>query len=103
MAHTTNQSSPPFRFSTFDVTPQVFYEGRTVLGLVNLKPIVPLHSLIIPREPYERLQQVPKSVLHELFEATQKVSTKLQELVGASSCTVSIQDGKDAVSSCTAS
>lgn len=85
-------------FHTFDVGSQVFFERRHTLGIVNLKPIVPLHVLIIPRQRHQRLRDVPKDELRELFESVQEVSSRVQDLLGASACTVSIQDGADAVS-----
>ncbi|UZJ53393.1 hypothetical protein CBS101457_002713 [Exobasidium rhododendri] len=84
------------RFHNFDVSSQVFLEGKYTIGIVNLKPIVPLHVLIIPRKEYKRLGDVPREELHDLFDNVQYVSSKTQELVGASACTVSIQDGADA-------
>lgn len=85
-------------FHTFDVSSQVFLEKQHTLGIVNLKPIVPLHVLLIPRQPHKRLADVPREELNELFESVQTVSSKVQELVGGTACTVSIQDGPDAVS-----
>lgn len=85
------------RFATFDVSRQVFLQQTFTLGIVNLKPIVPLHVLLITRKPYQRLREVPKAELHELFDAVQDVSTVVQDLTGGTSCTVSIQDGKEAV------
>lgn len=84
-------------FHTFDVSSQVFLEKQHTLGIVNLKPIVPLHVLLIPRQPYKRLADVPRIELNELFESVQTVSSKMQDLVGGTACTVSIQDGPDAV------
>jgi hypothetical protein len=86
------------RFSDFDVSSQVFLERKHTFGIVNLKPIVPLHVLLIPRKEYKRLGDVPKEELNELFESVQYVSGKVQELVGGSACTIGIQDGADAVS-----
>jgi bis(5'-adenosyl)-triphosphatase len=54
--------------------------------------------LVIPRKPYARLADLPREEVSELFESVQTISSKVQELVKASACTISIQDGADAVS-----
>jgi hypothetical protein len=95
---TSSYAMSEARFHTFDVSSQVFLEKKHTLGIVNLKPIVPLHVLIIPRKKHKRLGDVPPEELKELFENVQHVSSKVQELIGATACTVSIQDGADAVS-----
>lgn len=92
---------PPLRFHTFDVGSQVFVERPHTLALVNLKPIVPLHTLVIPRTPYKRLTDIPRGgpALHELFDTVQDIVQMCQSLTGAPACTVAIQDGAEAVSS----
>jgi diadenosine tetraphosphate (Ap4A) HIT family hydrolase len=41
-------------FAQFVVTKQVFYTSRLCAALVNLKPILPGHSLVIPRRVVPR-------------------------------------------------
>jgi hypothetical protein len=96
---TSTITMSPALFHNFDVTSQVFFEKPNTLAIVNLKPIVPLHVLVIPRKLYPRLADLPGIDLNELFESVQTISSKIQELVQATACTISIQDGADAVSS----
>ncbi len=88
----------PTFFHTFDVTSQVFFERPNTFAICNLKPIVPLHVLVVPRKRHARFSDLPKEEVNELFESVQTISNKVQELVQASACTISIQDGADAVS-----
>ena len=41
-------------FAQFVVTTQVFYTSKLCAALVNLKPILPGHSLVIPRRVVAR-------------------------------------------------
>src|ERR1700738_292577 len=46
--------SQPIQFAQFVVTTQVFYTTKLSAALVNLKPILPGHSLVIPRRVVPR-------------------------------------------------
>lgn len=95
---TSISSKPdPKLFSKFDVSDQVFYESENSLGIVNLKPIVNGHVLIIPkRNSIQRLNQLKEIELIDLFKSVQIVSKKLESIYQCNSLTVSIQDGPDA-------
>ena len=45
-------------FAQFAVSTQVFYVTRLSAALVNLKPIVPGHSLVIPRRVVPRMMEL---------------------------------------------
>lgn len=92
----SRSSVDPIKFHRFDVSNQVFLQRKNTIGIVNLMPIAPLHVLLIPRIQYHRLAQVPKDELNDLFDAVQDVSTLLQSLTNSPSCTIAIQDGKEA-------
>jgi bis(5'-adenosyl)-triphosphatase len=47
-------TSQVIQFAQFIVTGQVFYTTRLSAALVNLKPILPGHSLVIPRRVVPR-------------------------------------------------
>jgi bis(5'-adenosyl)-triphosphatase len=124
------------RFADFDVTDQVFLRTEHVVGIVNLKPIVPFRELpisgddclcscsslvpltrrcfaahfpllapscctsdvlLIPPSPsITRLSLLPTASLAPFFRAVQLVTSRLEEVTGASSTNVAIQDGKEA-------
>jgi bis(5'-adenosyl)-triphosphatase len=47
-------SSQAIHFAQFVVTAQVFYSTKLCAAMVNLKPILPGHSLVIPRRVVPR-------------------------------------------------
>lgn len=75
---------------------QVFYRTPLSLAIVNLKPIVPGHVLVIPQRRVERLADLSKEEVGDLFETTQRVGSVVEQVYGGSSLTVSLQDGKEA-------
>lgn len=107
------------KFAQFDVAEQVFLERDSVLGIVNLMPIVPgrecwrsarfltkrkerLYSsshafqtrpdvLIIPRTPHKRFSNLSPEEVAAVFQTVQETSNVLEKAFGADAMTVSIQ------------
>ena len=75
---------------------QVFYHSEHVLGIVNLKPLVPGHVLIIPKRVVNRIADLSPSELQDLFSTVQIVGPTLEKHFGASALNIAIQDGKEA-------
>ncbi|CAO1615120.1 unnamed protein product [Sympodiomycopsis kandeliae] len=97
MSTTAATNHDRVKFSTFDVTDQVFLRNEHVIGIVNLKPIVPCHVLLIPPNPsVKRLSQLPSESLHTFLSTIQTVVSTLEHLLGCTSTTISIQDGAEA-------
>lgn len=96
--HETVPAIPSVRFSTFDVTEQTFYvsSDSTCAAIVNLKPIVPGHVLVITRTLYRKLSEVPADVLATLFRSVQEVAKGIERIFDADAVTISIQDGEAA-------
>lgn len=104
MAPTATEPSKPaapapkrrVHFSKFDVTDQTFYETESVAAIVNLKPIVPGHVLVIPQTPYKRLTDVPDAEVGAMFTAAKRIGGVLERVFGGDALTVSVQDGASA-------
>ncbi|KAF7304287.1 HIT domain-containing protein [Mycena chlorophos] len=84
-------------FSTIEVTKQAFYRSSLSYAIVNLKPIVPGHVLVVPTRPVPRIADldgaVPESELTSLMRAVQRVGSVVERAYGASALTVACQDG----------
>ena len=93
-----NAATTTHKFASFNVNDQVFYRSQDgeCLAIVNLKPIVPGHALVIPSHPYHRLSDIPPETAANLFKAVQQVSAGLEKAFQADALTVSIQDGEHA-------
>ncbi|KAE9118676.1 hypothetical protein PF010_g8126 [Phytophthora fragariae] len=75
---------------------QVFYESASSFALVNLKPIVPGHVLVVPKRPVARFEMLDVDEVSDLWTTAQRVGKQVERRYGASSLTFAIQDGKEA-------
>ncbi|KAI0670093.1 HIT-like domain-containing protein [Trametes maxima] len=85
-------------FSSFDVTRQAFYRSRLTAAIVNLKPIVPGHVLVIPMATriVPRLADLKHDELTALMTSVQHVAKVIERVYGADGLTIACQDGKAA-------
>ncbi|KAH6918322.1 diadenosine 5',5'''-P1,P4-tetraphosphate asymmetrical hydrolase [Coprinopsis sp. MPI-PUGE-AT-0042] len=88
--------SPALFFSTFEVTSQAFYRTALSAAIVNLKPIVPGHVLVIPSRPVPRLADLDDTELGALMRSVNRVGKVIERVYGADSLTIGCQDGKAA-------
>ncbi|KAF8899141.1 HIT-like domain-containing protein [Infundibulicybe gibba] len=84
-------------FSTIEVTRQAFYRSSLSYAIVNLKPIVPGHVLVVPVRPVARLSELMvQTELSSLMHSVQRVGKIVERAYGADGLTVACQDGKAA-------
>lgn len=58
---------------------KIIYENEDILAFLDIYPISEGHTIIIPKNHYETLQEIPSNVLYKVFEVVKKLSLKLQE------------------------
>jgi len=80
-------------FSTIEVTRQVFFRSPLSFAIVNLKPIVPGHVLVIPTRPVRRITDLKTDELASLMSSVQSVGRVIERAYGADALTVACQDG----------
>ncbi|KAJ7078506.1 diadenosine hydrolase [Mycena epipterygia] len=83
-------------FSTIEVTRQAFFRSSLSYAIVNLKPIVPGHVLVLPTRHVSRLADLSVPELTSLMSAVQQVGSVIERAYGADGLTVACQDGKAA-------
>ncbi|KAJ1302693.1 hypothetical protein OPQ81_003009 [Rhizoctonia solani] len=80
-------------FSLFDVTRQVFVQSELSFGIVNLKPIVPGHVLVVPYRVVPRLSNLTPEEIADVFSMVQRVGNVVQKHYEAEGLTIACQDG----------
>jgi len=83
-------------FSTIDVTRQCFYRSSLSYAIVNLKPIVAGHVLVIPQRPAPRLGDLNDQELSSLMLSVRHVGNVIERAYSADALTIACQDGKAA-------
>lgn len=84
------------RFPFGQVNPklsQIFYSSKLSRCLVNLKPVVPGHVLIIPVRVVQRFKDLTSEEVTDLWLTAQKVGVSLEKHYNASAMSFIIQDG----------
>ena len=76
-----------------DVPGHVVHETGTVAAFLDANPLTPGHTLVVPKEPYTRLRDVPPDVSADVFEAVRTLSPAIEDAVDADATTVGINDG----------
>lgn len=75
---------------------EAFYLTPLTIAIVNLKPILPGHCLILPRRVTPRFKDLTPAEVSDLWQTVHKLATPLQHHFGADALTLAIQDGVDA-------
>lgn len=87
----------PVYFSKYVVTPQVFFKTKYTYALVNLKPLVPGHVLIVPlRNQVVRLSDLTHEESVDYFNTLQVIQKFITWQYKADSLNIAIQDGPEA-------
>lgn len=84
------------KFFKWVVTKQVFYKSKHTFALVNLKPLVPGHVLVVPlRNSTLRLADLTPEESVDYFQVVQLVHRFIKKTYNADALNVAIQDGPE--------
>jgi bis(5'-adenosyl)-triphosphatase len=84
-------------FGPWQIQPsQVFYESNLSLGIVNLKPLVPGHVLVIPKRVVARFADLTPNEVSDIYAQVHRISPVLERHYGCSAANIAMQDGSDA-------
>lgn len=72
------------------------YEDETTIAFLDVNPLAPGHTLVVPKEHYETMSDLPVDVAGDLFETARRVTPAAQDAVGANAATVGVNNGEDA-------
>ena len=75
---------------------QIFYKTDHSLALVNIRPVLPGHALIIPRRRVSRFTNLIQDEVSDLWNTARKIGAVLEKHFQATSLTMTIQDGPEA-------
>ena len=61
-----------------EATAHVVLEEESVIGFLDRSPVFPGHALVVPREHFETLTDLPPADIPRLFEAVQRVARAVE-------------------------
>lgn len=74
----------------------ICYEDATAIAFLDIQPVNPGHVLVVPREHYEVLQDIPNDVGAHLYQVAAKLIPTVQTASGASDMNIVVNSGQAA-------
>lgn len=69
------------------------YENDKSIAFLDIRPVNPGHTLIVPKEHYENFLDAPSEVLAAMMDATQKVAKAVLLATGDNSFNLGVNNG----------
>jgi histidine triad (HIT) family protein len=73
---------------------EIVYEDDEVLAFLDIHPMNPGHTLVIPKRHVERLSELPDATARALFSAARRVGLAAQAALGAAGLNLGLNDGR---------
>src|SRR5689334_3310258 len=80
------------RIAAREVAAPVVFEDEYTIVFLDHRPVFPGHCLVVPRQHYETLTDLPDAVVSPLFTLTRSVSRAVEEALGADGSFVAINN-----------
>ena len=75
-----------------EIPAKILYEDEDTISFLDAFPVAKGHTLVIPKEHHEKIQDLPSSVNQKLFSTVHKIIEKVDSLQG--STLVAVHNGK---------
>jgi histidine triad (HIT) family protein len=79
-----------------EVSASRIYEDERVMAFLDIRPLNEGHTLVIPKEHYETIYNVPEEEIGHLFKIVRRVATAVKKAVNAEGITISQHNEKAA-------
>ena len=74
----------------------VCYDDGRAIAFMDIQPVNPGHVLVVPREHYESLLDVPREVAMHLFDVGMRLAPVIQRICGCSDMNLVVNSGEAA-------
>ena len=71
---------------------QVVFDGKETLAFLDRRPLFPGHCLVVPKEHYATLLDLPEALLRPLFSVAQLLARALEQGLGAEGSFVAVNN-----------
>ena len=76
-----------------EIPAKILYEDEDTIAFLDAFPVAKGHTLVIPKQHYAKIQDLPSEINEKLFNTVHKLIPKVDSLQG--STLVAIHNGKD--------
>lgn len=77
-----------------EIPARKFYEDDSSLAFLDIAPVVLGHSLVIPKNHYSNIYDIPEGELKNLMVVVKTIVQKLKDKLGVSACNIIQNNGK---------
>ena len=74
----------------------IIFEDEHHVAILDKYPIDTGHSLVIPKKPYEKITDMPKDEVAELFSLVPQIANAILKATGAVAFSIAQNNGKEA-------
>jgi len=74
----------------------IIYEDDSVMAFLDIRPINEGHALVIPKEHYEGIFDIPSELLGKVHQVTKTVANAVKQAVNAEGISIVQQNGRAA-------
>ncbi|MFH1246254.1 MAG: HIT family protein [Candidatus Liptonbacteria bacterium] len=71
----------------------IIYEDADSLAFLDIHPKAPGHTVVIPKVHAQKISALPEKLVGPVFQAVQKVATRLSDVLAADGLTIGINQG----------
>jgi histidine triad (HIT) family protein len=74
----------------------IIFEDDSHIAILDKYPIDTGHSLVLPKTPYEKITEMPKNEIAELFTLIPEIANAILKATGAVAFSIAQNNGKEA-------
>ena len=74
----------------------IIFEDDSHIAILDKYPIDTGHSLVLPKTPYEKITEMPKNEVAELFSLIPQIANAILKATGAVAFSIAQNNGKEA-------
>lgn len=73
-----------------DILAEIVYEDDKIIAFLDIKPVNPGHTLIIPKEHHKMMGETPDEIISDMFVKAKKIMRTIRKVTGADYVAVSV-------------
>ena len=77
-----------------EIPAEIVYEDEDFIAILDINPVNPGHTLLIPKETYVDIFDIPEELLKKIGPLIKKVSQAVKEATGAEGLNIGMNNGE---------
>ncbi len=77
-----------------EIPASIIYETEKVISFLDINPMTKGHSLVVPKDHFKSLEEIPENIWNELLTAFRKISNAIKRGLNATGYNILLNQGK---------